>query len=331
MNRVLGLPFFFTLVLAAPLACDGKLDAGSNAPHGLLPIDGRNPVVINNDTSTGNWFGEYALLLANGGGPALAGIIVNASSVWPDINYNIAGWTNLVQAARASGMRNIPDPLASPNQPLQRPGSGGIDATIANRSVGAQFIIDTSRQLALPNRPLVVATGGALTDVADAYLMDPTLAERIVVVSMLGRDPVHPLVLNGPNGYLDAWANTIVVQRLPYIQVNAYSDQSAIVPMARLPDLPGNAFGTWIASKQPQIVGILGGDEQVSVLAAMLPGFVLAVQPMSQNGIVASATGDAPTLGLDPNGRVTVVTSADAALAASTFWQLLLSPSTYGN
>ena len=328
-------PFFrlFTIcvaIFAASAACTGTLDAGSDRSHGLLPVDERNPVVISNDGMAGNWFGEFAMLLTNGGGPPLAGIIVDASRYWPDLDSNMAGWTSMVQAARASGMRGIPDPFASPNQPLQRPSDSNIDTTVPNRSPGAQFIIETSRRLALSYRPLVVATGGSLTDVADAYLMDPTVADRIVVVSTLGTDPINVGVLNGPNGYLDPWANTIVVQKLRYVQVNAFSDQATLVPASRLADLPNNAFGIWIASKQPQIVSVLGGDEQVSVIAAMLPSFVLAVERMSQVGTVATSTGDAPTLGLDPNGPVTVVTSADAALASTRFWQLLLSPSTYG-
>ena len=40
--------------------------------------------------------------------------------------------------------------------------------------------------MSLPWRPLVVVTGSRLTDVADAYLMDPTVADRVVVVSALG-------------------------------------------------------------------------------------------------------------------------------------------------
>ena len=330
MSRSFRIFAVVTLASTAPIACTGKLDAGSDLSHGLLPVDERNPIVISNDDPTGNWFGEYAMLLAQGGHASVAGIIVNSSAYWPDINANMAGWTSMAQAALASGMRGIPDPLASPNLPLRRPADGNIDTTVPNGSAGARFIIETSRRLAIPYRPLVVATGGSLTDVADAYLVDPTVAERIVVVSALGRDAIDPTVLNGPNGFLDPWANTIVVQRLQYVQVNAFSDQSVLVPAARLAELPANAFGTWVAGKQSQIYGVVGGDEQVSVIAAMLPSFVLAVERMSQSGTVATVYGDVPALSLDPNGRVSVVTSADAVLATSRFWQLLLAPSTYG-
>ena len=41
--------FCLGLVLAAG-SCAGTLDAGSDMPHGLLPVDERNPVIIYNDS-----------------------------------------------------------------------------------------------------------------------------------------------------------------------------------------------------------------------------------------------------------------------------------------
>ena len=61
-----------------------------------------------NDGADDNWQGEYAVLLANSGGPKLAGIVVNTSPPWPDIDANIAGWRGLVAAARASGLARHP-------------------------------------------------------------------------------------------------------------------------------------------------------------------------------------------------------------------------------
>ena len=91
-------------------ACEGgNIDAGRDLSHGRLPVDERNPVIVANDSVTDNWTGEYAMLLANSGGPPLAGIIVNPSPYWPDLAANVAGWNELATAARASGLRNIPE------------------------------------------------------------------------------------------------------------------------------------------------------------------------------------------------------------------------------
>src|SRR4051812_32489645 len=112
------------------------------------------------------------MLLANNGGPPLAGIVVSASPSWPEINSNVMGWRALVAAARNSGLQGIPDPITSVSSPLQRPASGMIGDTQPNRSEGALFILDAAARLSLSYRPLVVVTGGRLTDVADAYLVD---------------------------------------------------------------------------------------------------------------------------------------------------------------
>ena len=166
--------------------CTETLDAGYDRPAGLLPVDERNPIILLNDGAYDNWSGEYAVLLANGGGSPLAAIIVDETPDWPDIQTNVGGYTDLVAAARQSGLTNLPDPIPSIGPPLVAPASGNIDDTQPNRSAGALLIVDTSKTLGLPYRPLVVATGGALTDVADAYLVDPTVTERVVIVSSLG-------------------------------------------------------------------------------------------------------------------------------------------------
>src|SRR5450755_3028885 len=84
------------------LGCSESRNLGSSVPHELLPVDERNPILLANDGASDNWQGEYAVLLANGGGPQLAGIIVNTSGPWPNLDTNIAGWRGLVAAARAS-------------------------------------------------------------------------------------------------------------------------------------------------------------------------------------------------------------------------------------
>ena len=90
-------------------ACTETLDAGFNRPHGPLPVDQTNPVILYQDDWSGDWLGEYAVLLANNGGPPLADIIINASKTWGDLGINTSGWNDLVKAARDSGLQNIPE------------------------------------------------------------------------------------------------------------------------------------------------------------------------------------------------------------------------------
>jgi hypothetical protein len=313
------------------VACsDRTLDAGSDIPRGLLPVDQRNQVIISND-GAGNWQGLYAVLFANSGGPPLAGIIVNSSSYATDLNANVAAWQNLVAAARASGLRGIPDPTTSVGAPLVRPASGAIDATAPNGSDGARLIVDVSARLSLPYRPVVVVAGGRLTDVADAYLLDPGVKDRVVVVAALGSTTASGGIMGAPNGELDPWADEIVVQRFRYVQVSTFYDPTTDIPSSRLPELPANPLGDLVAVQQPSVSSTPTQADQVSIIAVGLPQFVVAVQSVTQDLTVAFQSSTGPTLvGVATGGTGLLVTSIDSGLATTRLWQMLQDPTVFG-
>jgi hypothetical protein len=317
------------LVVAIAAGCTQAYDAGSSSPHGLLPVDERNPIVIFNDSQYDNWQGEYAVLLANGGGLKLDGIVVNTSPNATNIDDNLAAWKNLVAAARNSGMRNIPDPFKSVGAPLARPANGDLDATVANGSAGAHFIVSESTRLSLPYRPLAVVASGRLTDIADAYLLDPTVVDRVVVVSSLGSLTASGAAMGPPNGEMDPWADTIVTSRFRYVQVSAFYDQTTDVPASRLSELPNNAFGTWLAGRPSQIWNDPQAADQVALAAVALASFVVAVERVSSSGPVGSGATTGPTIVDDPNGTLLLVRQIAATVAKTRFWEILLNPKTY--
>ncbi len=316
------------VVAVAGIGCMETRDLGSTVPHGLLPVDERNPIVLMNDNAFDNWQGEYAILFANGGGPNLVGIVVNTSGPWPDINANVAGWRAMVAAARGGGLRNVPDPIASIGPPLTRPGDGQFASTPPNRSEGARAILDAAARLSLPYRPLVVVTGGRLTDVADAYLMDPTITDRVVVVSSLGTATSSGAAMGAPNGEMDPWADAIVTARYRFVQVSAFYDQLSDVPGSRVPELPSNPFGDWIAAKQPNIWNLPQSADQVAVMAVGTPTFAVAVERVSVAALVARGATTGPDLVADPNGPAWLVTQSTSVVAVQRFWQILGSPAT---
>jgi hypothetical protein len=312
------------------LACNGTLDAGENRPRETLPVGPENPVIVSNDGPYDNWQGEYAMLLAQADGPPLAGIVVSTGGMWSDLDANYRGWQELVTSARDSGLENVPDPTRSASAPLVRPADGEIDSTTPNDSDGARFIVETSSRLARPERPVVVATGGRLTDVADAYLVDPSVTERVVVVASLGSgfsDGDEVAHMGIPNGEMDAWADAIVVRRFRYVQVSAYYDQLGDVPAERLPELPDNAFGDWMRAKRAEILATPVASDQVGVIALGIREFTRAVTRVSQAGWNAD---DQPTLAPDPHGHGWLVTASDGAVATRRFWELLLDPAGSG-
>jgi hypothetical protein len=319
------LTFTFALV---SFACSEQLDAGATRPHGVLPVDERNPVIVTNDGAFDNWGGEYAILLANGGGAELAAIVVSASPPWKDLTANVDGFRALVRAARDSGLKDVPTPTPSINSPLVVPPSRKVEDTVPNESEGAWLIVNLSAKLALPFRPVVIATGGALTDIADAYLIDPTVVDRVVVISSLGSLDSTGAAMAMPNGEMDPWADLIVATRFRYVQVSAHYDQLADLPDSKLPDLPLNPFGDWMRAKQPKLFEIPEASDQVAVLAAGLPGFVAAVQKASA-ALPWNSDSAGPHLTQDSVGSVVLVNDTAGALASARLWELLLSPGTF--
>ena len=308
-------------------ACTETLNAGFNRP---LPVDQSNPVILYQDDWSGDWLGEYAVLLANSGGPRLADIIINASKTWGDLSTNTSGWNDLVNAARASGLTNIPEVTSSAGAPLVMPANGQIDSTTPNNSLGAQHIRDVSTKLSQPNLPLVVVSGTSLTDLADAYLIDHTVVDRVVVVAALGGYDAPNASMNLPNGDLDPWADWIVAQRFRYIQACAYYDQTGDVTTADLPNLPKNALGDRIASKQPNIIAVPQASDQVALLAMGLPGFTVSAERVSPDTSGGFDGAQGPPLVPDPSGNDWVVTQVAAPLARARLRQMLFDPKTFG-
>ena len=314
-------------------ACgDSILDAGSDRPHGPLPVDERNPIILANDGPRDNWDGEFAMVFASRGKIDLLAIIVNTAPYYPLIEDNVQGWRDMVKSARASGMRNIPDPTGSIGPILQRPANGDVSATEPNHSEGARLIIDAAHRLSQPLRPVVVATGGRLTDIADAYLLDPTIADQVVVVASLGQSAPDgsSAVMGEPNGQIDPWADEIVARKFRYVQVNAYYAQQDDIPIARTAELPANPFGAWIASKLADILPMLVATDQNSIVACAFPDFALNVVRMSEAGAGPPPAGTWPTLSPNSGGPSWVVTRGNNALATARFWEGLKDPMTYG-
>ena len=128
-----------------------------------------------------------------------------------------------------------------------------------------------------------------------------------------------------PNGEMDTWADTIVVQKFRYVQASAYYDQLTDVPAERAPALPNNPLGEWMRNKRSQILATPVASDQVSVIAVGLRSFVRSVARVSQRGW----EGEQPTLAPDPMGRAWLVTGSDGAAATARFWQLLLAAETF--
>ncbi len=300
----------------------GMGDAGAEGP---LPVSARNPILLINDNAYDSWMGELAALGANAGRFNVVGMVVNTSPYWPDIETNRAGWQEFIDAARASGLQNFPDIVLSTSASLVPPGNGNVDATVPNGSAGAQFIVEAALEYGTPELPLAVISGSTLTEVAEAYLMDPTVAERMVALASMGLQTDEGSVMGGPNGEHDPWASAIVARRLPLVQVNAYYEQVEDLPEARVPELPANPFGRWMADKRAGVDNAYAAD-QIALLAPALPGFATEVQRVEYAGLNGEGF---PTLAFQEDGCCWLVTESDGSVAATFLWDMLQAPGTF--
>jgi hypothetical protein len=309
------------LVEASP-----SVDAGTHTVEGPLPVDADNPVLIINDLAVDNWFGEHALLAASAGQIDLVGIVVNTSEYSPDLDTNRTGWRSLIDAARASGLQNVPDLVAGVSEPLEAPDNEDVDSAQPRGSVGAQFIVEAANQYGTAELPLAVIIGGPLTDIADAYLLDPSVADRMVVVAAMGwEDEGGVVVMGGPNGELDTWAGAIVAQRIPFVQVSGFYDQTLDVTEALVDQLPDNPFGEWMASKLPTINNPAAADH-VALLSVLVTDYATAVRSVGYAG--RNEWGEA-LLEARVGGCCQYVSEVDATRAGELLWERLDDPSTF--
>ena len=136
--------------------------------------------------------------------------------------------------ARRSGLTGIPDAVPGCDRAFDQPANRRIEDTRVVPSKGSELIVVEARK-ATPDKPLVVFVGGPLNTVANAYLMDPSIADRMVVFMT---------DLRGYNGK-DPWANYIVATRCKLINYGAHiwwpqRPEPPVMPLERFEGLPQN-------------------------------------------------------------------------------------------
>ena len=216
-----------------------------------LPYSASNPVIYDNDAVTDVYTDEYLMALASLGEIQLKGML-SSSSIAPenrwvsesDAESNVNERQKVVAAARASGFRNIPDPVRGPKGQLNRPASGQIQDTRPNGSEGSWLIVREARK-ASAELPLVVVMGGPLTAAADAYLLDPSIADKVIVAWLCIRNND----MGQYNGWADGWAAYIVLQKLRLVQ---FGDVRApLVTKAQLLTLPESPLRDYMYQSYP--------------------------------------------------------------------------------
>lgn len=311
----------------------GKADGkeAAKTPAVVLPYDHTNPVMYDNDW-TNDYVDWYLMALASAGGIKYCGISTS-SSVAP---YNrhmsakalaaqVEKRREIVRRGRNSGFRHVPDPAAGTAGNLIRPPSGRIEDTRPLGSPGSRRIVEQARK-ATAAKPLVVCVGGPLTAVADAYLLDNTIADKVVVAWLDN----YNAGMTGFNGWSDAWAAFVVLKRLRLVQFTVQSRPFAHVPKSRLRELPDSEARDYMLALKTDVVAPEGDADGPPAISLMRPDYVRSAKRVSFGGWTTRDGHKMPTFRDDPNGRAIVVTAVDRKVATEEWWRAMKNPAAWG-
>lgn len=293
-----------------------------------LPYDRTCPVLYDNDYAN-DYVDWYLMALANAKDIRYLGISTS-SSIAP---YNrhmpadalddcIATRTRIVGIGRASGLRHIPGPVAGTRGHLVKPASGKIENTSPIDSPGSRQIVREA-QAASATKPLVVCVGGPLTVVADAYLLNQSIADKLVVAWLDNyRDGMY-----GFNGWSDGWAAYIVLEKLRLVQFTVDSNPFASVPKDRLKnELPATSMREFMLGIKPDVVAPAGDADGPPAISIMRPDYVVELKRVSFGGWKTADGHEVPMFKDDPQGRALVATKVDARIATEEWWRALKNP-----
>jgi hypothetical protein len=246
-----------------------------------LAVDGTNPFVYVNDIPLDNFNGELALAMASDAdGVDLRGYLHEfPRPPWWDSDRKYERAKSLYvthhrktrELATRSGFTTLPPAELGLYDRHEKPRSGAIADTEPVGSPGTDTIVEAARSASREN-PLVVAVGGPLCTVADAYLTDPSIADRVVVF-WRGKPPLN----DGWNGELSGWSATVALRSLRTVLCPA--EGSPRITRTRVNDaLPDTPLKEYILTKVYDGTGenpLAGGEkwagDAVSILAAAHP------------------------------------------------------------
>ncbi|MEO6097572.1 MAG: carbohydrate-binding protein [Fibrobacteria bacterium] len=227
---------------------DGKL--------ALVGIDGSNPVLYDNDYCTNTWDNEIIWAMASRGSMNLRGnlITVIPREAQPLPSEDISSWIGEARRCRLAGMRNIPEPMLGATRKLALPPSGRWQDIVPESNPGIALLVAEARK-ATAAKPLIVLSGSSLTTVAQAVLLDPYIADKMVVFGVYNQSP----------NARDSLASYLVAKHCRFVEWGRDYYWSGPAPSAA--PLPGNWLGQELAMNRDTSSGPVQFFADYSALA----------------------------------------------------------------
>ena len=273
----------------------------------------------------------YLMALASAGEIECRGITTSSSV--PPYNRHMTddGLTRcveqrseIVRRGRNSGFRNVPDPVPGTRGNLEEPASGEVADTRPLDSPGTRLVIEQAHK-ATAEKPLVICMGGPLTVVADAWLLDHSIADTLVVAWLDN----HNSGMTGYNGWSDGWAAYVVLQSLRLVQFTVESKPFARVPKERLRELPDCEAREYMLDITTDVVAPEGDADGPPVISLICPDYVQETNRVSFGGWTTRDGHEMPLFRDDPSGTAIVATSVDADVATKEWWRAMENPAAW--
>jgi hypothetical protein len=289
----------------------------------ILPSYKDSPVIVDNDDHRDVYLEEYMMALGSLGEIDLKGIITTYSpSEYP---LFVKGREEVLEIAKQSGLQNLPRLFQGTDQKLEKPTSNKFKDTRPLDIDGSHYIVEVSRECT-PDQPLVVLTGGQLTSVANAFLLDPSIADKVVVMGVFGGEKIDY------NAGLDAWAWTIIMAnfRVVAIPIGPPGNRGVVymkppvVPKARIKDELNQdvTFFRWMYEKRHpsnELPNEGDFDGHPAILVTQ-PEYVTEWKRFRFEEIDGQGRA---LLAPDSNGPIWQAEDADQDIATEEFWRVM--------
>lgn len=294
-------------------------------PLSELPIHESKYVIFDNDDHRDVYTDEYLLALSHLGNINLIALVTTYSPNKNDYNLFVNGRNDIVKKAEKSEMQHLPKVFAGTHDRLVKPVSNKIEDTRPLDIEASRFVVKQAKY-ANSEHPLVFVTGGQLTVIANAYLIDPTIVDKVIVSGVFG---VRELDYNGG---LDSWAWKIVLSKFRVLAIPiGPSSQRGTVYMkppvvtkadiyTKLPqELP---LFQWMYQKHHP-TNSLPDDHDYDGQAAIpiiRPDYITKIKRWSVEGIDMKGNLE---LIEDSSGKIYEALDADQKIATEEFWRAM--------
>jgi hypothetical protein len=302
----------------------------------VLPYDHTNPVIYDNDCHCDVYTDEILFALSSAGELDVRGFITttpaNPAVTQETYELDCVSREEMIRMARNSGMKNVPPHFRGPSRALEKPESEKIEDTSAIDTPGSRLIVQEA-QKASAERPLVLVMGGPLTVAADAFLLDNSIADK-VVISWLGGN--FDDMNDGYNGWIDPWAAYIVIQKMRLVQFpGGYGMPDT--PKSDFEQLPNSVLRQWMIDKRLPHVNPLPESlnkdwDGQPVISMLRKDYVLEMKKVVFSHFIVCPDGSRmPAFREVAEGNAIVVTQASESVATEEWWKAMSSTAAWGD